>query len=391
MSRVNKLRVGAALAGVTVTALMASVTPASATGAVTGKINTEADTKGPLVVMSGAKDMEVATKLIGLKLDGEKSDSVQTYCVDIEQRIDDQGPGYVEADWNKHPKKDSAFHKNSPKINWVLHNGFPQVKVADLAKRVGAEFEGGLSEAEAVAGTQAAVWSFSDNRKLKDVLAPKDPKEHAKADKKDVFAVYDYLTKNAGEGISTEPKPVLKLEPNKLSGKPGTLIGPFVVTTSASGVSIAAKLPDGVIFSDKDGKELPKADVAAKIQQLDKYEFYLKVPSTLATGKVDFTVSGDTEFSLGRLFISKDDKKPSQSLILAKSEKVRLSAPGAAEWATATAPTTSPTEAPKPQPKAADNELANTGASVLMPIIIGVVLVGGGVGVLVFQRRRRRA
>lgn len=387
MSRVKKLRIGAALAGVTVTAMMASVTPASA-GSVTGKIDTDADTKGPLVVMSGEKgDKEVVTKLIGLKLDGEKGSSVQTYCVDIDQPIDDNGPGYVEADWNKHPKPDSAFHKNSAQINWVLHNGFPQLSAGDLAKKVKGEFEGGLSDAEAVAGTQAAVWFFSDNRKLKDVKAPTKP-EHAKADKKDVFAVYEYLTKNAGDGISTEPKPVLNLEPNKLTGKPDSLIGPFVVTTSASGVTIAAKLPDGVIFSDKNGNELPKADVAAKIQQLDKYEFYVKVPASLATGKVEFTVSGDTEFSLGRLFISKVAQKKSQSLILAKSEKVRLSAQGTAEWG---ATPTTPNETPAPQPKNNDNELANTGASVLTPLIIGVVLVGGGVAALVFQRRRRKA
>ncbi|ALG05728.1 hypothetical protein AOZ06_01220 [Kibdelosporangium phytohabitans] len=381
----NKLRIGAALAGVTVTALLASVTPAAATGSVTGKIDKSADTKGPLVMMD---DMKVVTKLIGLKLDGDKGDQIQTYCVDIAQAIDDKGPGYVEADWNKHPKRDSFFHKNSAKINWVLNNGFPQIKAEALAKKVGGQFTEGLSDAEAIAATQAAVWHFSDNRNLKDVLDPQDPKEHAKADKKDVFAVYDYLVKNVGNGLPTEPKPVLKLEPNKLSGKPGALVGPFVVTTSASGVTIAAKLPEGVIFSDKDGKELPKADVAAKIQQLDKYEFYLKVPATLATGKVEFTVSGDTEFSLGRLFISKDADKKSQSLILAKSEKVRLSAPGAAEWGGA-APTTQPTETPKPQAKNNDNELANTGASILMPLIIGIVLVGGGVGALIFQRRRR--
>ncbi|MCE7009459.1 thioester domain-containing protein [Kibdelosporangium philippinense] len=380
MSRVKKLRIGAALAGVTVTAMMASVTPASA-GSVTGKIDKTADVNGPLVLMDG---MEVDTKLIGLRLDGDKGDTIQTYCVQIEQDIDDKGPGYIEADWNKHPQKGSPFHDNSAKINWVLHNGYPNLKAEKLAEKVKGDFENGLSVAEAIAGTQAAVWHFSDNRTLKDVLAPKKDYQ-AKADKKDVFRVYEYLTKNAGEGISTEPKPVLNLEPNKLTGKADSLIGPYVVTTTAKDITIAAKLPEGVIFSDKNGTELPKADVAQKIQQLDKYEFYVKVPASVATGKVEFTVSGESEFSLGRLFISKVAEKKSQSLILAKTENVRLSASGTAEWGAA------PNETPKPQPKPADNELANTGASVLMPLIIGVVLVGGGVGALVFNRRRRKA
>jgi TQXA domain-containing protein/LPXTG-motif cell wall-anchored protein len=374
VSRVKKLRVGAALIGVTAMALLSSVAPASAE-AVTGKLDKANNAKGPIVTMSGKK---IETILFGLKLDGGAA--LQAYCVDIDQNIDDKGPGYVEADWNKHPKPDTPFKNNSAKINWVLHNGYPTVEPAKLAKA--AEIKGELSQAEAIAGTQSAVWHFSDKRNLENV------EESKEVQSADVFAVYNYLTGKANEGINTEPKPVLSLEPNKLTGKPDSLIGPYVVTTSASGVTIAAKLPEGVIFSDKAGNELPKAEVATKIQQLDKYEFYVKVPAGIPTGKVDFTVSGDTEFSLGRLFISKDSKKPSQSIILAKTETVKLEAKGVAEWGTP-ATTTPTTDTPAPQPKNTNNELANTGASILTPILIGVVLVGAGVGALVFQRRRR--
>jgi TQXA domain-containing protein/LPXTG-motif cell wall-anchored protein len=375
---VKKLRVGAALAGVAAMALLSSVAPASAE-AVTAKLDKSKDVKGPIVTMSGGK---VETILFGLKLDSGAA--LQAYCVDIAQDIDESenAPGYVEADWNKHPKPDTSFKKNSAKINWVLHNGYPTVKLADLAKA--AELKSELSQAEAIAATQSAVWHFSDDKKLENVGDFKDVQSA------DVFAVYNYLTGAKNEGITTEPKPMLSLEPNKLTGKADSVIGPFVVTTTATGVTIAAKLPEGVIFSDKAGNELPKAEVATKIQQLDKYEFYVKVPAGIPTGKVDFTVAGDTEFSLGRLFISKDSKKPSQSIILAKTEKVKLEAKGVAEWGVpTTTPTTSTPAAPAPQPKNTDNELANTGASILTPILIGVVLVGAGVGALVFQRRRR--
>jgi TQXA domain-containing protein/LPXTG-motif cell wall-anchored protein len=373
VSRVKKLRIGAALVGVTAMALLSSVAPAAAE-AVTGKLEPADDAKGPIVTMSGKK---IETILFGLKLDGGAA--LKAYCVDIDQNIDKGGPGYVEADWNKHPKANTPFKENSAKINWVLHHGYPTVEPAKLAKA--ADIKGELSEAEAIAGTQSAVWHFSDKRKLESV-AESDTVQSA-----DVFAVYNYLTGSKNDGIDTEPKPVLTLEPNKLTGKPDSLIGPFTVTTSANGVTIAAKLPEGVIFSDKAGKELSKAEVASKIKQLDKYEFYVKVPAGVPTGKVDFTVSGDTEFSLGRLFISKDASKPSQSIILAKTENVKLEAKGVAEWGVpATTPTT---DTPAPQPKNTSNELANTGASILTPILIGVVLVGAGVGALVFQRRRR--
>ncbi|CAM3870573.1 thioester domain-containing protein [Kibdelosporangium persicum] len=394
MSRVKKLRVGAALVGVTATALLASVTPAAAEAA-RGKIvnPTEAEkTAGQgyqIELTNGPEDKrKFDTSLFVLEV-GDKR--LRTYCVDIYTSIK-PGAEYEEAAWNEHPKQGTSFKKNSAKINWILHNGYPELSAEAMAKKIGGEFDGGLNVAEAVTATQAAIWHFSDDAQLKlDAPTPKNPEA-----KNDVVKVYKYLIGEANVGISAAPKPVLTLEPTKLSGKPDSLIGPFVVTTTAAGIAITAKLPEGVIFSDKDGKELPKADVAAKIQSLDKYEFYVKVPASVTTGKVEFTVAGESEFSLGRLFVAlgkkgarADSHLASQSMILASSEKVRLEAKGSADWAVATAPSTE--QAPQPQPKNTDNELANTGASVLTPLIIGVVLVGGGVGALIFQRRRRRA
>ncbi|RSM73853.1 TQXA domain-containing protein [Kibdelosporangium aridum] len=389
----KKLRIGAALAGVTVAAMMASVTPASAEAA-TGKIvepvgEEIASGKGYQIELSNGPENKrhFDTELFVLQV-GDKR--LRTYCVDIYTDILD-GAQYEEANWEEHPNQSTSFKKNSAKINWILHNAYPEISAAALAKNVGGEFEGGLSVAEAVTATQAAIWHFSDNAQLNlDNPTPKN-----KDAKNDVVKVYKHLIGDANKGIQNAPKPVLTLEPTKLTGKPDSLIGPFVVTTTATGITISAKLPEGVIFSDKDGKELPKADVAQKIQQLDKYEFYVKVPASVATGKVEFTVTGESEFSLGRLFVAKgkkgarsDSAKFSQSMILASSQKVRLDAQGSAEWGTT--PTT-PNETPAPQPKNNDNELANTGASVLTPLIIGVVLVGGGVAALVFQRRRRKA
>jgi TQXA domain-containing protein/LPXTG-motif cell wall-anchored protein len=379
VSRVKKLRIGAALIGVTATVMLAAVTPASATDAVTGKLDPAKDQQGLIVDMGGFG--KVSAKLFGFSV-GDST--LSTYCVDIQTPVvNENHPGYVEADWNKHPKEGSSFKKNSAFINWVLHNGYPTVDAGKLAEAAKGEFKDKLSKEEAITATQAAIWTFSDGVKLN----RENPTPENKDSAADVLKVYDYLTGKENVGIPTEPKPVLTLEPNKLTGKADSLIGPFVVTTSASGVTIAAKLPEGVIFSDKNGKELPKAEVATKIQQLDKYEFYVKVPASVATGKVEFTVAGDTEYSLGRLFISKDDKLKTQSMILATSKTVKLEKQGAAEWGVpATTPTTS---TPAPQPKNTSNELANTGASILTPILIGVVLVGAGVGALLFQRRRR--
>jgi len=52
---------------------------------------------------------------------------------------------------------------------------------------------------------------------------------------------------------------------------------------------------------------------------------------------------------------------------------------------------TTTSAAPAPQPKNTGGDLAETGASVFVPILIGVVLVGAGIGALLFLRHRKRA
>jgi TQXA domain-containing protein len=391
---VKKLRVGAALAGVSAITLMTAAIPAGA-DTVPGKIvdPTDAEKKVgaglQVLVEKDGKKQPFHADLFVLQV-GDKR--LRTYCVDILTDIQKDAK-YVEVPWDKHPNPASSFTKNAAKINWVLHNGYPEVAPASLAAKVGGTFDKGLTEEESVTATQAAVWHFSDDTNIdRDNPVPDAPDSKA-----DVLAVYDYLIGKKNEGIEA-PKPELNLTPKTLPGKPGTLIGPFVVTTTANGIKVLADLPAGVQLTDKDGKELAKADVAMKIQQLDKYEFYVKVPADAKDGKVNFTVSGDTPLSLGRLFVSSetyaDNKKQkpsySQSMILAKTDKMPLEAKGEAGWNSAGAvpPTTDTT--PVPQPKAATAQLASTGASIVTPIVIGVVLVGTGVGALLLQRRRRR-
>jgi TQXA domain-containing protein/LPXTG-motif cell wall-anchored protein len=384
VSRVKKLRVGAALIGVTATALMAAAIPAAADAA-TGKIEGVAQTGVKVKIKDSKGVQDFDTELFKLVV----GDSVlQTYCVGLHTDVDPKKkPDYVEVPWNKHPNPQSSFAKNAANINWVLHYGYPTVKEADLQKVLetnGAKFPDKLSREEALAGTQAAVWHYSDGAELDADATPGSSAQTAA----DVREVFKYLTGAANKGIADQPKPELTLEPKKLSGKPGDLIGPFAVSTNAKDLVLKSSMPTGVKLTDKAGNELPKADAAKTLASLDKYEFYVKVPADMAEGKAEITISGESTLTLGRLFISTDPvKNPSQEMILAKTDTVPLQTQGEANW-TAAAPPTS--ETPQPQPKNTNDELANTGASVLMPVVIGVVLVGAGVGALVFQRRRRR-
>lgn len=51
---------------------------------------------------------------------------------------------------------------------------------------------------------------------------------------------------------------------------------------------------------------------------------------------------------------------------------------------------TSPAAAPRPAPPAAGDELADTGASLALPLALGGLLLAGGAGALVLVRRRAR-
>ncbi|MEV4311245.1 thioester domain-containing protein [Actinocrispum sp. NPDC049592] len=382
MRRVGKLRAGAALLGVTAIGLMASAIPAGADDAVTATAGQAA--KGNVGYKVNVSDLNdkgstpFDALLFDLKVGGK---TLNAYCVDIDTNIDFTAE-YVEKPWDQHSNKKSSFPKHAGEINWLLQHSYPNLDTDAVHKATGLKLHDGLSKQEAITATQAAAWYFSDDRKLIDVAGQVDPNNHDKIDegtKADVRDVYNWLVDNAKKNADkVQPKPALTLTPDKLAGKPGSLIGPFTATTNADNVVIKGELPSGVKITDKDGKELDGKKQATK----DKYEFYVSVPAGQADGSAKIKVSAEATLTSGRLFVG---KKESQALILAGNGKANLTADATASWAvTVSTPTT---EAP-PAPQA-KNELANTGASITLPLVIGGVLVLGGVGALIFVRRRR--
>jgi TQXA domain-containing protein/LPXTG-motif cell wall-anchored protein len=351
-------------------------------GAARGRVSENAGTVGYRINLEDGGDP--ITKLFGFKLsDGS---SLKLYCVQITvgMRTD---VDMVERPWNKYPAANSPFEKNSDKLNWVLHHGYPGVKLDALTsalEKTGPKAHGGISEREAIAATQAAVWHFSDgvNLKLQKPLAENNPAE----DNADVAALYGYLTGDQNKGIGAQPKPTLNVASPKTEGKAGTRIGPFDVATSGEITSLTTELPEGVKVTDTDGKELKTADVK------DGSKLYVDVPAGTKPGNGSFSLKVSGELDTGRLFVAENyANKPAQSLIVADSEKTQVTAKAAASWneagtpATSTAPTT-PGGAPS-----GGGDLANTGVDSAVPFTIGGLLLGGGALMLLLNRRRSRA
>lgn len=395
--RLKLARTGAAVVGASVALLMTAAIPAGA-DPVTGKVDPDGYKYGHHVDVGEKHDS--STSLIGFELeDGTK---LQMYCVEIKTRINREH-GMIEKPWDSYPNAESPFHKNRANINWILHNGFPVVGTDALAKTLtaqGAKLKDGLSEKEAISATQAAVWHYSDGTKLNEANPlPKGP-EDAKAD---VITLYKYLTGAANVGLGDQPTPALAISPGDLAGKAGEKIGPFTVTTTGKIDKLVSKLPEGVKLVDAKGVELTAETVK------DGSQIFLDVPKDAKEGAGTFELNATAGVDTGRLFVGENyAEKPTQSLIVAKAEKSEIAATASAKWAEATpatstsstppttSGTTSPvdtpttTSPPAPQAKNTSGDLAETGVSIFVPIMIGVVLVGAGIGSLLFLRHRKR-
>ncbi|MFB7476577.1 Cys-Gln thioester bond-forming surface protein [Kitasatospora sp. NPDC056184] len=247
--------------------------------------------------------------------DGE----IKTYCIDIDHPVDiTKGIEYQESDWKSSSLGNPAKAEDASKIRWILENSFPQV--TDLKKLAAdAGVEGELTKEDAAAGTQAAIWKFSDGKNAVPVDA-------------EAKQLRDYLVSGKNKGIAAEPKPSLSLTPDSASGKPGNKIGPFTVNSSANEVKLAVTgdSADKVKLVDKDGK--PVTDLAGPIAK--DTQLFLDVPAGTPDGTAAVDASAETVVPSGRVFLSKGytADKHSQTMILAGSTKLGVKDSVKATW-----------------------------------------------------------
>lgn len=389
----SRLRIGTALLGATA-ALAFTALPAHADVIITP--DRGGQERGHDVVLKNKPKQD--TYVIKLRIEGdEERSNVLTYCVELPTPLDDDDV-LKEVTWDKHPNK--GFKDNAGKIMWILLNSYPGKPMAEVKKAFGNQFD----KEETIAATQAAIWHFSDQAQL-----------DADKNHDDVVKLYERLIKDAAANeIKEQPKPTLEIEPASKSGKSGEKIGPFTVKTTASEVKLTGNLPEGVTVTDAQGNPLAvqKKDAGLAVQTAGEKvsEFFVNVPANAPSGKAEFKLSAEAEIAIGRLFVAhnKDASNPAQSLVVAQPQKAKVEKEAKADWklevkpSEPTTPSSTPTSAPSspapsttsatPVPPAAgggDDDLAQTGASILWPLLGGLVLVGAGVGALFVVRRKK--
>lgn len=259
-------------------------------------------TYGSAVIHENGEDSWVSAGLFEMTV--EDGGMLQTYCIDLHNPTQ-RDARYQETSWSG---TSLSGNKDAGKIRWILENSYPQVNdLAALADKAGVT---GLTEQDAAAGTQVAIWRYSDGAHV-DAADPQAEK------------LADYLQKNAQN--LAEPAASLTLTPAAVSGHPGERLGPVTVHTNAGSVTVTPPTgiaAGGVKVVDKDGRPVTSATNGSRL--------FFDVPKDGADGSTALTVQASTTVPVGRAFTS---ETRSQTQILAGSSESTVSADATANWA----------------------------------------------------------
>ena len=260
-------------------------------------------TYGDAVIHDASGDLTVSAGLFEMSVEG--GGTLQTYCVDLHNPTQREAK-YHETSWSG---TSLGANRDAGKIRWILQNSYPQVN--DLAALATAAGVGsGLTEQDAAAGTQVAIWRYSDGADA-DAVDPQAEK------------LADYLEKSARN--VAEPAASLTLDPPAVSGRPGALLGPVTVRTNAATVTVtppADAATSGVRIIGKDGQNVTSV--------VNGSQLFFEVPEDAPAGSADLAVQASTTVPVGRAFAS---ESRSQTQILAGSSESTVSATASASWA----------------------------------------------------------
>ncbi|MFI1467589.1 Cys-Gln thioester bond-forming surface protein [Streptomyces wuyuanensis] len=254
------------------------------------------------VLRDGGRQHELPAGLFEMTVDG--GGRLKTYCIDVHNPTQEQAR-YLETPWEQ---TSLGANSSAGKIRWILQHSYPQVDdLMALAERAGT---GPLTERTAAAGTQVAIWRYSDDAEVEAL----DPAAEQLA---------DWLEKKAKN--VEEPRASLSLEPNAVSGKAGGRLGPITVRTDADRVTVtppADSAASGVIVTDQAGSPVTTA--------VDGSRLYFDVPAGATDGTAALSLQATTNVPVGRAF---SGVTKSQTQILAGSSRSTVSATATATWA----------------------------------------------------------
>ncbi len=279
----------------------------------------------------------------------------RAYCTEIEvdaifDELPDHDGIHDVGSWDEFPNTGSDFDgnpDNQAKAGWVAANSYPELSLAELitASGLGTALDG-LTEKEAIAATQAAIWHFTDGVDLTGIVdfdptsgAATTPFAANSPEALRTLALYNYLVDPATNVGITEPaKLTLSATGPSEPGIAGdTRYGPFKIDSSAATVRVAGA---PAAFIDGAGNAVDMDAVPTGV------DLFFDIPAGVPAGNANLVIEATGNYT-GLLLITKNER--GQTVMMSGADDVTLSTELAMSWKAAE-PTPTPTEAPTVTP-----------------------------------------
>ncbi|MEP7046166.1 MAG: thioester domain-containing protein, partial [Ilumatobacteraceae bacterium] len=228
------------------------------------------------------------------------ADTLLTYCIDLNTHTN-TGVTYDEGTWS------TANVPNIDNVRTILQASYPVLTLAQLQAAAGIP---GLTTQEAIAGTQGAIWHFTDAINLDRTVA-------AQTAASNIGKLYDFLLA-AAANPAPEPAPALSITPASATGTVGTLVGPFTLHLTPSSATATVTNDAGATFTDAGGNPM--------VPTTDGQVFFV---SPSAQGSFHINASAEVAVPTGRVFLhptTPNSPTAHQKLVLAKSDAVTTTA-----------------------------------------------------------------
>ncbi|TDQ53628.1 thioester domain-containing protein [Actinorugispora endophytica] len=257
-----------------------------------------------------------ATTLFDLRVDDDAT--VRAYCVDVSESVDHQA-AYAETGWT-----DRTAARDPGRVNWIVRNSYPALPLERVAADSGVP---GLRAEQAIAGTQAAIWHFTNGVDL----AAEGPGDRNSPQAR---TLYEHLLDGAAD--VAEPSPALAIGPAEVVGEASAALGPLTVrTTSEQPVRLTVNGVEGVALVDELGDPVSEAR--------DGDQVLLSVPAGTGTGTATvYAHAEEAAVRTGRVYTGRDGVQ-TQPLVAAEPATASLTVSAKVNW---NAPAASDTDAP---------------------------------------------
>src|SRR5690606_16854006 len=269
----------------------------------------EEDTRGTLIGTAGGRTQRLPAGRFIVTVDGQRATG---YCIDIHNQAG-RGP-LDEIDW------ETSGVANLEAIKAILVN-----YTADGDEP--ADFPLVGSKADRALAIQAAIWHYSDGFDLADVKPESNPNvtpDNVKANYQTILEAVD------GGHISGGGEPTVSLSitpPDVTEGNVGDLVGPYVVNTTASSVTVTTS--DGITLHDAEGQPFTGTVT-------DGTELWLSAGDAI---EGTISASAQAEVKVGRVFYGKHKGRDLQRIVLASPVTVDAGAEASVSFVSGPPPT----------------------------------------------------